>query len=236
MKRLQLSVLFVGLLLVGCGKKSEVYEGTEIFGVPASEDAGSSNAALASVLPPGLQELDLGMTREDVAEARKAHYQESGPTVHGPNQSIIELHEFDFKAKKSGLPIDRVELGFGADNDLLGDIWARSEYGVAKPADFETLVNGVVEVFGEPKKMVRVPAHNVYAILWEAEENGSGIKVMMRKSEDFRPTLDFYAQSKHDLTEENSGLNKWLKNEAAVSDMSALEFTKEFIGKYFEKE
>lgn len=236
MMKLVLPFLLVGFGLVGCGKKSEVYEGVEVFGVPAREGAGSSNATLDSVLPPGLQELDLGMTRKEVAEARKAHYQETGPTVHGPNESTIELHQFDLKTHSSGIPIDRVELGFARESDLLSSIWARSEYGVAKPADFETLVKGVVEVFGEPKKMVRVPSKDVYALLWEAEETGSGVKLMYRKMEGGRPTVDFHVQSKYGLTEADSGLNKWIAGEAAVSGMTALEFTKEFASKSFLEE
>jgi hypothetical protein len=52
----------VGIAISACENKSKVYQGTEVFGVPAPEHRGPENAKLKEVLPPGVQELDLGMT------------------------------------------------------------------------------------------------------------------------------------------------------------------------------
>ena len=61
MNGLSFPALLRGFTLIGCGKRSGVYEGSELFAVPALEDAGSGNSKLEEVLPPGIQELDLGL-------------------------------------------------------------------------------------------------------------------------------------------------------------------------------
>jgi hypothetical protein len=53
------------------GKKpADRFSGDEVFGVPATVAAGTTNKKLESALPPGLQELDLGMSRDEVADSR----------------------------------------------------------------------------------------------------------------------------------------------------------------------
>ena len=228
--------IFLGLMCLaisGCKKPADRFSGDEVFGVPATVAAGTTNKKLESVLPPGLQELDLGMSRDEVADSRARHFTKVGPLVHGPNESTIEMHGYDSAAQTSSLPIDRVELGFGDDTEALSNIWAKTEAGSARPQDFETLVEGLVEVFGEPAKLAKVREGRDFVLLWIAGVNGSGVKVLFSDSPDFRPTIDLYVQTKHGLTEENSGLNQWIAAAPAEGNITALEFTRKFIAKAF---
>ena len=229
-------VILLGLMCLaisGCKKTSQRFSGAEVFGVPSLVAAGTTNEKLKSVLPPGLQELDLGMTRDEVADSRARFYQDEGPVVHGLNESTIEMHGYEPTAQASSFPIDRLELSFSDDTETLSEIWARSEWGTAKPEVFETLVEGLVEVFGEPTKLAKVQGDRDFVLLWIAGENGSGVKVHFSDSPDFRPTIDFRVQGKHELTEEDSGLNKWIAAAPAEGDISAMEFTRKFIAKAF---
>lgn len=228
--------IFLGLMclaITACRKSADRFSGDEVFGVPATVAAGTTNKKLESVLPPGLQELDLGMSRDEVADSRARHFTKEGPVVHGPNESTIEMHGYDREAQTSSIPIDRVELGFSEETDGLSDVWARSEAGIARPQDFETLVEGLVEVFGEPAKLAKVREGRDFVLLWIAGENGSGVKVFFSDSPEFRPTIDFYVQTKHGLTEEDSGLNQWIAAAPAEGNITALEFTRKFIAKAF---
>lgn len=228
--------IFLGLMCLaisGCKKPADRFSGDEVFGVPATVAAGTTNKKLELALPPGLQELDLGMSRDEVADSRARHFTEVGPLVHGPNESTIEMHGYDPGAQTSSLPIDRVELGFSEETDGLSDVWASSEAGRARPQDFETLVEGLVEVFGEPAKLAKVREGRDFVLLWIAGVNGSGVKVLFSDSPDFRPTIDLYVQTKHGLTEENSGLNQWIAAAPAEGNITALEFTRKFIAKAF---
>lgn len=221
------------LVLSGCKKPAERISGNEVFGVPAKVAAGTVNPKLESVLPPGLQELDLGMSRDEVATSRTRFYQDEGPVVHGPNESTIEMHGRDPKTRKSSLPLDRLELGFSDETDALSDIWAKTEAGSAGPQVFETLVEGLVEVFGEPDKLAIVRDGRDFVLLWIAEENGSGIKLHFSDLPDYKPEIGLYVQTKHELTEENTGLNNWIAAAPAEGKTTALEFTRKFCAKAF---
>lgn len=230
------SVFLLGLAcfaMAGCKKPAERFTGNEVFGVPARVAAGTINEKLKSVLPPGVQELDLGMSRDEVAKSRARFFKDTGPVVHGLNESTIEMHGYDNKTQTSSFLIDRLELGFSDETEALSEIWARSEFGNPKPETMISLVEGLVEVFGEPTKLAKVRDGRDFIMLWIAGENGSGIKVHLSDAPDFKPTIDFYVQTKHGLSEEDSGLNKWIASAPAEKEANALEFTRKFIQKAF---
>jgi hypothetical protein len=223
----------MSLVLPGCKKPAERFSGNEVFGVPAMAAAGTTNPKLGSVLPPGMQELDLGMSRDEVATSRARYYRHEGAVVHGLNESTIEMHGRDPQTRSSRLPLDRLELSFSDETDALSRIWAKTEAGSAEPQVFEALVEGLVELFGEPDKLAKVQDGRDFVLLWIAEENGSGIKLHFSDLPDFKPGIDLYVQTKHGLTEENSGLNNWIAAAPAEAKTTALEFTRKFVAKAF---
>jgi hypothetical protein len=47
-------------------------------------------------------------------------------------------------------------------------------------------------------------------LLWVNEKTGSGVMVHLGDPADLCPTIDFHVETKHGLTEAESGLNKWI--------------------------